>query len=479
MKKRSAMFRYLLCTFAAGILISACKKKDSSPVPDTDNGYVNNWIYTTMKQEYYWNTSITATPDYTKAPYDFFENLLHADDRYSWAVPNYKDLQNSLSGNTKEAGYNVGLFLHDGGTKLGGIIQYVKKNSPASAAGLKRGQLFFQINNTNFKYSSATNNADVNAFLDALGKDHTITVFDHIYSKDGLRDSTSNPTVKNLTVLEYAENPVYMDSVYTIDNKKIGYFVYHFFAPDRGQAGYENEYDNQVDVVFAKFKAAGVKHLILDLRYNGGGDARSTVNLGSNIVTGLSTTKVFFKREYNAFNTKKYTDAYGAEFFKTYFTNEANNIGTGLESFIILTSNNSASASELIINGLRPYMGVWLIGEKTYGKNVGSQTFYKINDAKNTWGLQPITSKAFNSLGTSDYTNGFAPDQEVLESLALGDWGNVKEPLLNKALTKILGHAPLRVASPESVSRTRVQYVGSSQMNKAYYHILVEPRPGE
>lgn len=479
MKKRSAMFRYLLFTFAAGILISACKKNDSPSVPNTDNGYVDDWIYKTMKQEYYWNTTITASPDYTKAPLGFFESLLHADDRYSWAVPNYKDLQNSLSGNTKEAGYSVGLFLHANGTKLGGIIQYVKKNSPASAAGLKRGQIFFQINNTDFKYSAATNNADVNAFLDAMGKDHTLTVFDHTLSKDGLRDSTANPVVKNLTVVEYSENPVYLDSVYTIDGKKIGYFVYNFFAPDRGQTGYENEYDNQVDAVFAKFKAAGVKHLILDLRYNGGGDSRSTINLASNIVPGLSTTKVFFRREYNAINMKKYTDAYGANFFNSYFTDEANNIGTGLESFIVLTSNNSASASELIINGLKPYMNVWLIGERTYGKNVGSQTFYKINDPKNTWGLQPITSKAFNSLGTSDYTNGFAPNEEVLESLALGDWASVKEPLLNKALTKILGHAPLRVASPESVSRTRVQYVGSSQMNKAYYHILVEPRPGE
>lgn len=475
---RSHLFQYLLCTLAAGMFFTACKKKDSTPTPpDTDNGYVDDWIYKTMKQEYYWNTSITASPDYSKAPYDFFESLLHADDRYSWAVPNYKDLQNSLSGNTKEGGYSVGLFTHDNGTKLGGIIQYVKKNSPASAAGLKRGQLFFQINNKDFKYSSATNGTDVNAFLDAMAANHTLTVFDHIMSKDGLRDSTSNPTVKNITVVEYSENPVYMDSVYTIDGKKIGYFVYNFFAPDRGQAGYENEYDNQVDAVFAKFKAAGVKHLILDLRYNGGGDARSTINLASNIVTGLSTTKVFFRREYNAINTKKYTDAYGADFFKSFFTNEANNIGTGLENFIVLVSNNSASASELIINGLRPYMNVWLIGEKTYGKNVGSQTFYKINDARNTWGLQPITSKAFNSLGTSDYTNGFTPNEVLLETLALGDWGSVKEPLLNKALTKVLGHAPLRTASPESLSRTKVEYVGSSQMNKAYYHVLVEPRP--
>jgi len=129
-----------------------------------------------------------------------------------------------------------------------------------------------------------------------MAKNHTVTVFDHRMSKDGLRDSTANPSTKNLTVLEYAENPVFLDSVYTIDGKKIGYFVYNFFAPDRGQTGYEDEYDNQVDAIFAKFKAAGVKHLILDLRYNGGGDSRSTINLASNIVTGLSTTKVFFKK---------------------------------------------------------------------------------------------------------------------------------------------------------------------------------------
>jgi len=93
MKCRSAMLRSLLFIFAAGIVITSCKKKDTPPDTSGTNSYVNDWIYKTMKQEYYWNTSITGSPDYSKAPKDFFESLLHADDRYSWPVADYKELQ--------------------------------------------------------------------------------------------------------------------------------------------------------------------------------------------------------------------------------------------------------------------------------------------------------------------------------------------------------------------------------------------------
>jgi C-terminal processing protease CtpA/Prc len=106
----------------------------------------------------------------------------------------------------------------------------------------------------------------------------------------------------------------------------------------------------------------------------------------------------------------------------------------------ILTSSRTASASELIINALKPFMEVFLIGDKTYGKNVGSISLFEENDPKNQWGLQPIVVKVYNSLDQSDYSTGFTPD--VLHkdnSLYLYPLGDPREALLSQAIGQITG----------------------------------------
>ena len=105
----------------------------------------------------------------------------------------------------------------------------------------------------------------------------------------------------------------------------------------------------------------------------------------------------------------------------------------------MLTSNNTASASELIINNLKPFMEVILVGEHTYGKNVGSFT---ITDDKKRWnyGLQPITFKTVNSLGQSDYgtVNGFLPNYQVVDNvLPYRSLGDPYETFFNTALNII------------------------------------------
>ena len=101
----------------------------------------------------------------------------------------------------------------------------------------------------------------------------------------------------------------------------------------------------------------------------------------------------------------------------------------------ILTSSRTASASELIINALKPYMEVFLIGDTTYGKNVGSISLFEENDNKNQWGLQPIVVKVFNSQDQSDYGTGFVPDVVHKDNgLYLYPLGDPKEALLSQAI---------------------------------------------
>jgi len=148
--------------------------------------------------------------------------------------------------------------------------------------------------------------------------------------------------------------------------------------------------------------------------------------------------KVMNKKQYNDAYTKEVIKQYGASALVTNFKMEANNIGS-LNRVFFLTSTGTASASELIINNLKPFMNVILIGEHTYGKNVGSFT---ITDNAKRWnyGLQPITFKILNALDQSDYgsVNGFLPDyalsDDVLPYKLLGD---PNETYLNKALNII------------------------------------------
>jgi hypothetical protein len=153
---------------------------------------------------------------------------------------------------------------------------------------------------------------------------------------------------------------------------------------------------------------------------------------------GARVNKVMNKKVFNATYTEYLTKQNGTSAFVTNFQNEANNIGD-LNRVFVLTSNGTASASELIINNLKPFMEVILVGDHTYGKNVGSFT---ITDDKNRWnyGLQPITFKIANSLDQSDYgtVNGFLPNIQVSDNvLPFKLLGDPAETLLSTALNVI------------------------------------------
>jgi C-terminal processing protease CtpA/Prc len=205
-------------------------------------------------------------------------------------------------------------------------------------------------------------------------------------------------------------------------------------------------YDDEMDAIFSKFKAEGINELVIDLRYNSGGSEASAKNLASLIGTGVDKNKIFLKREYNPQVQEAILDdrSLGEGFLVSNYITKSNNIGNQLASgrVYILTSSRTASASELIINALKPYMDVFLIGDKTYGKNVGSISLFEEEDPKNRWGIQPIVVKVFNSLDQSDYDTGFKPNIIHKDnSLFLFPLGDPREALLGQAISQISGIA--------------------------------------
>lgn len=154
------------------IVLPSCNKDE----PEHPNEYVNDWIYTNMDFWYYWNNTLPTNPDKTLEHEEFFKSLLNASDRFSWIQDNFKELQNSLQGISKEAGYELALYREstDNNNVLAQIV-YVKPNSPASNAGLHRGDLITKINSEQLTLSN------YQALLGAISENHTITYLSLIH----------------------------------------------------------------------------------------------------------------------------------------------------------------------------------------------------------------------------------------------------------------------------------------------------------
>jgi C-terminal processing protease CtpA/Prc len=283
-----------------------------------------------------------------------------------------------------------------------------------------------------------------------------------------------DPVTLNLTTVVLQEDPNFYSEVIDVDGtRKAGYLMYTFFASGIGEG---IEYNNEMDQIIANFKAQGITDLIVDLRYNSGGYVDAAINLASLIGKNIDESKVFFRREYNSTVTDYFNITETDEVVR--FIAKAQNVGNSLSgNLYVLTGTETASASELVINGLRPFMPVKLIGEVTYGKNVGSIPVYEEDNPANRWLMLPIVMKSFNSNGQSDYSNGFIPDLEVDEGIYLLPIGDREEPLLSAALAQIAG-GPGRLALP-SIRKVFGQRLGSSfdMKNKSMRRIILEKKP--
>ncbi|HMJ69374.1 MAG TPA: S41 family peptidase [Cyclobacteriaceae bacterium] len=429
MKFRSSAYKIL---FLAVVFLQACDKNDPAPAA-SPNEHVNSWIYDNMKAWYYWTTDIPADPDKSVEPEPFFESLLSDEDRFSWIQEDFTELLNSLRGVSKEAGFEFALYRESGdNNNVIAQVLYVKNASPASSAGLKRGDIISQINGTQITIDNYT------SLLGKLSGNHSLTFKPLDYEA---RTLGATQTV-NIAPVEYAEDPNYFNKVFTYNDRKIGYYVYNLFSegPESGDKTYTNEMNN----IFGSFKSQGITDLVIDLRFNSGGAETAAQNLASLIVKGASSTTVFARHEYNEQITAeiKSNPDLGEGFLNVPFLSKTENVGAMLRDsrVYILTGSRTASASELIINGLKPFMDIYLIGNTTVGKNVGSISLYDEEDPENTWGIQPIVTKMFNSQNQSDYTNGFSPQTlDVDNGLYLYPLGDPRENLLNKALMRITG----------------------------------------
>lgn len=166
-------------------------------------------------------------------------------------------------------------------------------------------------------------------------------------------------------------------------------------------------------------------------------------------------------------------------------TNEAIN-SLNLSKVYVLTTNSTASASELIINGLEPYIDVVQIGENTTGKFQASVTLYdspnfakKNANENHTYAIQPLVFKSANAEGKSDYIDGLHPDVEFSENLEnLGILGDPSEPLLQAALNHLQGKSQAKKTAAQRKAAENFSTFGESGMNDIdYQRMYIEEIP--
>lgn len=444
---------FILCVVFS---IAGCKDKDEVQTDVVTTKYVNEWVYGIMDQVYYWNTTLPTYKSTDMDPNDYFETLKNKDDRFSAIFDNYQEISNELRGiSSSEIGFDFQLYLESRtNDNVYGLIKYVKHGTPAEKLGIKRGDIFRKINGEQINTSNYS--ALINTFFD---NSPTVSVIFSTYQNSIFTDKAASVIAK---VSNYMENPVYLDTVYNVQNKKVGYIVYNFFTNDPDDKSMK--YDLELNRVIGEFKMQNVSELIVDLRYNHGGMMSSAINFASMLVPNLTSNKVFNYTDFNQnlmdyFKSKEYTsknvgdplvDFFATTIDASYPTKSntpIQNIGNNLQRIFFLTSDGTASASEMVINGLKPYLPCVLIGDTTVGKNVGSMLVYDEENPKNQWAFMPIILRYFNKDRRSDFTKGFAPDFYT-EDNGFYELGDTREVLLGKAISRIAGVEQVKSKAP-------------------------------
>lgn len=414
---------FILSIVSLGVFIS-CSKDEGQSL----NANINEWIYANMDYWYLWTADMPDKPFTDQDPADFYDELLVSNDRFSVIVDDYEGLINGLNGAGVDSGFEFKLYL-ESNNNIRMQVSYIKNDGPVSDLDLKRGDVIYEINGVQMTESN---------YIDLIGEMNT--TYTASYRRyDEQSEEFVNQTPLQIVPEFFAENPILMDSVYELGGKKIGYMVYNFFT--EGPTEQSSQYHIEMDALFGEFKSQGVEEFILDLRYNGGGTLVTAVNLASLIVDGNSAGDLMYRR---AFNNKVHNDIVtdprlGLDFLEIEFEEKADNIGSQLtnDRVYILATDRTASASEMVINSLRPYLDVVIIGETTVGKDVGSIPIGNEEDPNNNWGLLPIVVKFVNSQG-DDYPSGFSPNVMIEDNFeVLTPLGDINEPLLSGALGHI------------------------------------------
>jgi carboxyl-terminal processing protease len=390
MNIKNRLIKNMLMLLVAALAFSSCT--DPAEEPDNYTAQVNNGIKELMKEWYLWNDQV---PSIDVSKYSDPEAALNAltykpTDKWSFMMDTVEFKKYFEEG--KVSGFGTGLQLDENNNLR---VTFVYQNSPAAQKGITRGYKISKLNGTNV--STLLSNNSINSALD----NNTIN-FQFV-------DLSGNTKDISLTKQELNINTVLHKSVETVGNIKVGYLVFESFIETSNA---------ELDEAFAYFKSEGVTELVLDLRYNGGGSLEVSNHLASLIGAGKTSGKKYVELTYNKDKQAE----------NQAFTYESPANALQLDRVFVIATKSSASASEALIVGLKPYLPVFVIGDDTHGKPVGMNIF-----TIGKYAVAPITFKVVNSVGEGDYFSGIKANSYTSDNLNY-DFGDERENSLKQAL---------------------------------------------
>jgi carboxyl-terminal processing protease len=411
--------------FGSGLPVAATKEALCA-APRSDPKYGDrpgsleaekSWVRSYIDETYLWYNEVpnVSAASYT-TPQRFFDALkttaLSGSGRPKDEFHFYQDTA-SYEASTQagvEGGYGATWAFLSNTPPRNLVVAYVQAGSPAANAGLTRGTRILSVDGADLVNGNAVNTLNAGLFPAAPGETHIFTA-----------QLPGAGAVLNVTMVSANIAIAPVQNVKTIDsaNGRVGYLLLDSFNfPSEGA----------LINAFTQLSAAGATDLVLDLRYNGGGFGYISSELAYMIAGAQRTiNKTFLKRTYSDKRVADNSDASYAEPFyngASGFPNTGTTARTALPTLnlgrvYILTSFNTASASELVINGLEG-IGVQVIrlGTTTRGKPYG---FFSRDNCGTTY--SSIEVKAANNVGFGDYVDGFAPNCTVADDFTkeLGD----------------------------------------------------------
>lgn len=358
--------------------------------------------------------ALTPKDPSTGKPYDRFSFL----DRQSVVADEIQNAQSTSFGmylfylQTEESKNDKNnAYLH---------VRMVDLNSPAYLAGIRRGDRILSINgNSNYDYNTQIKQ-DFNMLYNALSLPSLTIKF---------KKPSGEEIEKHIAQTMYSINPIQTYWTKQVDDKKVGYLAFSSFVSITDDKNNLTPLYNQLANVFSDFQKENIKHLIIDLRYNGGGATTTAEYMANTIVPASASGKRMYYYKIN-----KFLEEDMGEYFSP--VNFLKNGSLELTKVYFLVSSSTASASELVINSLKPYMDVQVIGsENTYGKPVGFWGI-PIGKEKAKADIYVTSFQMFNANNYGDYFNGLAPNKLVNEDY-FKDFGDMNEGFIAEALYHI------------------------------------------
>ena len=444
MKTKTLIPIFVFICFLA--LTSCFEDQDDTPI---ESNAINDFVWRGMNRFYLYKSEIPDLADdrfpslnsstYTdylnsfESPDALFNSLIFDRqnvDKFSWIVDDFFALEQNFSGTSLTTGMELYRAFAPNSDALIGIVRLVLPGSDAAAKGIQRGDIFYAIDNTPLTEANFGNLLNPDSFT------LNMAVYDDNNTPSDTSDDSVTPNNTNITLnkTELTENPIFRSEIFEVQGQNVGYLMYNGFI--RGS-------ENQLNTIFANFKANNVQELILDLRYNPGGSVATTTALAS-MITGQFTDNLFERLVFNATNQDSNIDF---NFLSALPEGGPTINSLGLNNVYILATGLSASASEGLINGLNAYIPVIHIGSNTVGKTQASRTLYDSPDfsrsninPNHTYAMQPIIANGVNNDNQAVPSTGLTPTISFFENVFnLGTIGTIDEPMLARAITAITG----------------------------------------